>query len=107
MTQLNKRRRYPQVHRALKHGFAPLVQFGIYKAGHEPDTSGQLIILNRVEIESLYLQNAAAYVARIENTEFFDASSCSMASVRSAVASTACGRLPRCFQTATWIHMSI
>jgi hypothetical protein len=48
-----------------------------------------------------YRQNAAAYVALIENIEFFVPSSCNMAFVKRAVASTWLGRLPLSFHTAT------
>lgn len=46
-------------------------------------------------------QKAAEYVARIENMEFLCASSCKIASVNNAVASTWCGTLPRNFQAST------
>lgn len=47
-------------------------------------------------------QNAAEYVALIENIEFFVASSCRIASVNKAVASTGCGRFPLSFQDPTF-----
>ena len=55
---------------------------------------------NRVQLET-HRQKAAEYVARIENMEFLCASSCRIASVNNAVASTWCGTLPRNFQAST------
>lgn len=54
-------------------------------------------------IRETYRQNADEYVARIENIEFLLASSCKIASVKSAVASTVCGRFPRIFHVHTYI----